>query len=437
MQKTTAYLLEEGRKTGFSAVEAFAEKTERREYVAIPGEAPLVHTRDSRRASTRAFWDSGSPVGFSLSRPDAAAIKAAYANIYAAHFPDQGLNFGKLLPAAVQKVDLAVYDQQAGEVDVNSFNQMQELLDEIMSELPFQGLELLKIQLIKEIGKIYIANTNGLDAKYIKSRFSLNLSVALHGNRMDVNQTRVFFQQLDPLRLISRALNLLESLPRDESLLQVPPQAYLIFSPESAAFILREFSHYFKTKADPALQRIQFPAQLNITDNPLLNGQAGSVPFDDEGVQGGETFLIRKGVFENVIRDLAGAVENGGSSTGNGFRNHRTPFPAVRFSNLYIKPTVLPLKNLRSDAGEGIVVSLVKLKATTNQGYLFSAYGYRFKEHQIMEPVHFYLRTTFRSFLTGILKISKEIKYFHGNYTIGSPYLLARGDRQPDGVLLV
>jgi len=80
------------------------------------------------------------------------------------------------------------------------------------------------------------------------------------------------------------------------------------------------------------------------------------------------------------------------------------------------------------------VVSLVKLKSVDQQGYLFSAYGYRFKDHHMMEPVHFYFRTTFRSYFLNVLKVSSEIKYFHSAYTIGSPYLLVEAAGKPDNI---
>ena len=177
---------------------------------------------------------------------------------------------------------------------------------------------------------------------------------------------------------------------------------------------------------------IHYPSILNVIDNPTLEGQVGSVPFDDEGVQSEEKYLLRKGSFTTVISDICTAFRHHTTSTGNGFRSERSLFPASGFSNLYIKPTVLPLRNLMSDAGQGVLVSLLKLKSVEKDGSLFSAYGYRFNGGDLQEPVHFYLKTSIRSYFLKILKVSKEIKFFYSSANIGSPYILLEARRKSD-----
>lgn len=430
MNKTLLQLLDEGIKTGFTTVEAFGETAAKNEYQCCPGEAVSRHSIDTDRVTVRAFWDSGDPVGFSLSKPDLNSIKPAFLNIYSTHLPDQKENYRQRLPAAVPtgKVKLSIFDESFKSVDTGAFNEFSDRIDEIMISSPFQGLKLKKIHLSKTQKKIYIANTNNLDIKYRKTNFNLVLSFALGNNRIDVGENRVFFQQIEPYKIISRAFNLLHSLTDDEKILSPAKNKniYLILSPEASAFILKEFSDYFKPGAGRKMMNIHYPSILNIVDNPLMEGQAGSVPFDDEGVQvlPGEKYLLKKGIFSQGISDIATAFQYNTTSTGNGFRNGRSLFPTARFSNLYIKPTVLPLKNLMSDAGEGILVSLLKLKAADKKKHLFSAYGCRFKNNQLLEPVHFYFKTSFRSYFLKILKISKEIKFFYSVFNTGSPYIL-------------
>ncbi len=437
MANITHQVLDEGLKCGFSIVEAFEEKIAGEEYDYHPAEETTFHTQDIHRTVVRSFWDTGDPVGIRLSNPTPETIKSAFNTVYSTYLPDRKENYGRMLPVGVKKMKLGIYDENVAAVNYKAFDHLIERIDEMMTAHPFRGLSLQKVRLSKILKKVYIANTNGLDGKYIKTLFKLQLGLAMGENLIDVHQGRIYFQQLDPLRLISRGLNLLFSLTENSITVPAGKDIYLILAPEVSAQILKEFSHYFKSNVDLDLMDIQYPAILNIVDDHLMDGQAASVPFDDEGNQrqSGEKYLIRKGVFSRVIQDIATAFEHKGKSTGNGFRKKRTPFPTVGFSNLYIKPTVLPLKNLRDDAGEGIVVALVKLKDINNRGYLFSAYGYRFKNHQMMEPVHFYFRTTLRSYLLNILKISKEIKFFHSHYTIGSPYILVKAAGKPDSVL--
>jgi len=432
MIKTLQTVLDQGKKTGFSIVEAFAEAIEKHEYECFPDEPPSLHAIDTRRVTARAFWDSGDPVGFTLSKPNPDSIKSAFSTIYTSSLPDEKENYGHLLPGEVKKTTANIFDESIHTIDIHAFNEFIDGINEIMISSPFQGLKIQKIHLAKTLKKIYIANTNNLYVKYKKTNFNMILSFTMGANRMEINDNRVFFRQFEPYKLISRGFNLLGSLTEAG----VPPgkQVALILSPEASAFILREFSHFFKVSADKEIMNIHYPSILNLVDNPALDDQVGSVPFDDEGVQSGEKYLIRKGVFSSVISDIASAFQNNARSTGNGLRNGRSPFPAVEFSNLYIKPTVLSLKNLMVDAGEGVLVSLLKLKAIDNNGYLFSAYGFRFKNDELLEPVHFYFKTSFRSYFLKIVKISKEIKFFYSSANIGSPYILLEARKQADNL---
>ncbi len=428
MIKTLETLLDQGKKTGFSTVEAFAETIEKHEYECFPDEPPSLHAIDTRRVTVRAFWDSGDPVGFSLSKPNLDSIPSAFSTIYTTHLPDEKENYGQLLPGEAKKSTAPIFDESIQSVDIHTFNEFIDGINEIMIASPFQGLKIQKIHLAKTLRKIYIANTNNLNVKYKKTNFNMILSFTLGANRMDISENRLFFRQFEPYKIISRGFNLLNSLT--ETGISSGKHMPLILSPEASAFILREFSHYFKMNAHQEIMNIHYPSILNLVDNPALEGGSGSVPFDDEGVQSGEKYLIRKGEFSTVISDISTAFQNHTRSTGNGFRNDRSSFPTVEFSNLYIKPTVLSLKNLMGDAGEGVLVSLLKLKTLDNSGFLFSAYGYRFRNDELQEPVHFYFRTSFRSYFLKILKISKEIKFFFSSSNIGSPYILLEARNQ-------
>ncbi|MGE5340509.1 MAG: metallopeptidase TldD-related protein [Candidatus Omnitrophota bacterium] len=427
------YLIDEGRRTGFALVEGFGENIEKQEYECFAGEMPSFHTLETHRISARAFWETGSPVGFSLSRPDGPALKSALSDLYSSNFPDESPNFRHLLPEKVEKNSPAIYDDRIDTVDVHVFNRMIDRINELIGSSDVQGMKIRRTYLSKTLKKVYIANTKGLDARYIKTQFTLALDAVLNHNRIAVRENRIFFSQIEPAKIISRAFNLLNSLTEESLPSRKSKNLYLILSPEASVFLLREFSRFFKAGANGThgthkeMMDIQYPAIVNIVDNPFMDGQPGSVPFDDEGIQSGEKFLFQKGIFSQTINDTATAFQTGTQPTGNGFRDERSFFPSVRFSNLYIKPTVLPLKNLITDAGEGVLVSLLRLKSTDKHGGIFSAYGYRFKGDSIMDPVHFYFRTSFRSYFLKILKVSKEVKYFYSSYNMGSPYMLVEG----------
>ena len=111
MLTTMGNILEEGKKSGFTAVEAFSEKVETEEYERFVDHRTQQHTASIHRVSTRAFWDVGDPVGFGLSKPGPAEIKNAFAAIYSINLPAQTGNYAHLLPASVNRVDTRIYDE--------------------------------------------------------------------------------------------------------------------------------------------------------------------------------------------------------------------------------------------------------------------------------------------------------------------------------------
>lgn len=439
MTATIHDVLEQGKKTGFSTVEAFGEKVEREEYEHLTSHKIHRHTAVINRVTARAFWDTGDPVGFGLSKPGLNEIKNAFASVYSFHLPSGAggaRNYASLLPSALDRVEVKIYDDSIDAIDISRVDELADQVNETLISPSFKDLELKKICYSKELKKVYIANSNGLNAKYIKTHFNLLLTMGLGGNLIDIAENGTFSRQIEPVKLVYRAYNLLDSLT-ETPLKWGPKEIALVLSPEASAFLLKEFSEYFKIKGDKKFMDLSFPAILNIIDDPLADGKAGSVPFDDEGTQVGEKYLVRKGSFIQFISDVRTAFRHGSRSSGNGYRNDRSLFPGVRFSNLYIKPTVLSLKNLMEDAGKGVLVSLLKLKCATKEGYVFSAYGYKFSGNNLLEPVHFHICTTFLNYFLHIVKVSKEMKFFYSTYNVGSPYVLLDARQTSPGLLTI
>lgn len=413
-------ILKAGEEAGFSAIEVFRENIEKREFTNLMDQGAAEHTAKTDRVSVRAFWETGDPVGFHLSKPHSQSIKTAFSNIYAVNLPEKKKNYSHLLPSSARKVKIDIFDNAIHSVNGEFFADLLERIDE--SVVQFSGLGIRGIHFSKIRKKVYLGNSNGLNIKYRKTVFNLELGFSLGDNLVDISESKIFLNQIDPFKIVSRAFNLLNSVTDKD--VNFKGNTFFILAPEASAFILREFSGYLRIDGEKKKIDFSFPAILNIVDDPLLDKQAGSVPFDDEGVQGEERYLIRKGNIVNTISNIQTAFENKTSSSGNGFRNDRSIFPVVRFSNLYIKPTVLPLNNLMKVAHTGILISLLKLKKIEKDKYLFSAYGYRFENNELREPVHFYFKTSFLTYFLNILKISKELRFFHSAYNTGSPYVL-------------
>ena len=71
---------------------------------------------------------------------------------------------------------------------------------------------------------------------------------------------------------------------------------------------------------------------INILDDATIPGNRGSLNFDDEGVPGQKTYMVRDGVLESYLHDRISADYFGVSPTGNGRREsfRYNPIPRMR-----------------------------------------------------------------------------------------------------------
>lgn len=421
-------IVKEGEKNGFTTIDVFQEKIHKEEFEYFT-DYNAQHTSRADTISVRAFWDQGDPVGFIVSSPDHRTIQEGFKNIYNSGVPGQKENIRNLLPSSVKTIPVSICDPAIAAIRLETFEDLIDRIKEAM--ITFPGLRLKKAHLSKSMKKIYLGNSHLLNVKYKKTIFHLQLSIDLNGTQIDISDHRIFFSQIDPTRMISRAHNLLNSITSRKK----KPRRfqYLMLSPEASTIILNEFSAYLKGHRQMPKDKLQFPSILSIVDNPMMDGETGSTPFDDEGIQSDEKYLINKGNYIQPVTDIQAAFDQGSSSTGNGYRNSHSPYPRPRFSNMTIKPSVLSLKNLMRDAGKGVLATLIRLKYIENNWYYFSAYGYTFSDEGLLDPVHFYFRTSFLSYFSKILKVSKEPRFFYNQSNIGSPYVLCEiSSHQPD-----
>ncbi len=426
-------ILEEGRKTGFSTTEVFRKKTEKTVFIR-QGNIQSEQTINTDRLVIRAFRETGAPLGFTVSTADIYKLREYFHTMYSAYVPDNKKNFASHLPDKVGEIDINIYDNKFNEINDLYFNELKEKLFETQIA-SFKGLKIKDISFSKMLKKVYFTNTmmyeqHKLKVKYRKTAFNLKILFSLKNNLIEIVDSKPFFSQFNPDKIVSRAYNLLSSLTENNKFSGLVK--HLLLSPEASSTILREFSTYFKSNSEKRLKSINFPQALSIIDNPLFDNQSNSVPFDDEGIQSTETYLIEKGFIRNRISNIQNSFENQSITTGNGFRSQKSIFPEIKFTNLYIKPSTFPFSKLLSDGERGILISLVKLMQVEGDKYVFSAYGYEFVDGNINKPIHLFLKTTIESFFLSILKVSKEIRFFYNILNVGAPYLLIESGTKID-----
>ena len=77
-------------------------------------------------------------------------------------------------------------------------------------------------------------------------------------------------------------------------------------------------------------------AEISIVDDGTLVGNRGAVNYDDEGVPGQKTFMVRDGVLESYLHDRISADHFGVSPTGNGRRETFRYAPIPRMRSTYM-----------------------------------------------------------------------------------------------------
>lgn len=426
-------LLNGGKDAGFSVVEVFEQKVERQALVLFHGYR-AAHQVNTDRAAVRAFMETGAPLTFSVSQPSSLtgrAVGRLFTDLRALTTHDPAPHFAARLPIRVEKRVIDIIDEAVGDPLDEQCRSLQQRIDAALAADP--AMRLQRLYFSRKLQRTYLSNSLGLAVKSKRTRFDLELTFLHEGHQLEVRQNHTHFADLAPEKLVSAAGFMLRSLG------DVPPPAEtecLVFTPEAAAFLLREFSTLFKAGSPAERRKMIADTAVTVLEDPFLDRQPGSTAFDDEGVQVGEKVVVNKGMLLTPLTDLHSAFRLKLAPTGNGFRDNQGLQPGIRFSNLYIKPSVFGLKHLLHEAGRGVLVTLVKVKAIGRERdeRLLSLFGYRFDGDGLGAPVGFYCRTAARTVFMHVEKVSRELSFFFRTFNVGAPHLLIRGRFDKQGI---
>ena len=95
---------------------------------------------------------------------------------------------------------------------------------------------------------------------------------------------------------------------------------------------------------------------ISIVDDGTIPGNRGAVNFDDEGVPGQKTFMVRDGVLESYLHDRISATHFGVSPTGNGRRESFRYAPIPRMRATYMLGGKATKEDIIASVKKGIYV---------------------------------------------------------------------------------
>ena len=112
---------------------------------------------------------------------------------------------------------------------------------------------------------------------------------------------------------------------------------------------------------------------LNVVDGATVPGLRGSYKYDDEGVPGGRTYLLKEGVLVDRLHSRETAAKMGENPTGNARAiTHNFP-PIVRMTNTYIENGSASFDELVSEIEEGVYARNWFGGMTSMEQFTFSA----------------------------------------------------------------
>lgn len=130
--------------------------------------------------------------------------------------------------------------------------------------------------------------------------------------------------------------------------------------------------------------------EVTVIDDATIDSKYGTYRFDDEGVVGQRTVLIKDGYLTSYMYDRLTAEKEGRASTGNGRRESYQHKPIPRMSNTFIAPGSSDPDEIIKSTKNGLFVKKMGggQVNTTNGDFVFEVQeGYIIENGEIKYPV--------------------------------------------------
>ncbi len=126
---------------------------------------------------------------------------------------------------------------------------------------------------------------------------------------------------------------------------------------------------------------------LSIVDCGSIPG-SGYVPFDDEGTQARENYLIKDGILTGRLHSTSTAAQLNEGLTGNARAMNFEYEPIVRMTTTYIKPGSQTKDQLIEGVKEGFLIETVNHGSGLSTFTMAPSLAYRIENGKVVEPVN-------------------------------------------------
>ena len=268
------------------------------------------------------------------------------------------------LPSSRNYPEMSIFDPQIEKIAIE---EMIELGGELIAKVKGHTPDILcDVEVTKGASSVHIINSQGGEASYDKSFFSLGLEGVLvqDTDMLFVGDSESSCRLLDKVELVAdRVVGQLELAKRKAAVSTKPLP--VIFTPHGvASAFLSPIALAFNGKtvlegASPLKERLGdlvFDTELTLWDDATLDYCLASSPCDDEGMPSERLLLIKSGVVSHFFYDLQTAASARVRSTGSGRRAGGTGQVQPAISSLVIEEGDIPFQSMVEDVKEGLIV---------------------------------------------------------------------------------
>ena len=165
------------------------------------------------------------------------------------------------------------------------------------------------------------------------------------------------------------------------------------------------------------------PKGVNVVDDGTITGNRGACSYDDEGVPGQKTYMVRDGILTSYLHDRISASWYGVAPTGNGRRENFRYNPIPRMRATYMESGQAAPEDLIASVKEGIYVdefSNGQVKIGEGDFTFFVKSGYMIQDGRLTAPVKdINIIGNGPQALADIVAVGNDLKIDNGTWTCG------------------
>ncbi|GAB6012242.1 TldD/PmbA family protein [Viscerimonas tarda] len=129
---------------------------------------------------------------------------------------------------------------------------------------------------------------------------------------------------------------------------------------------------------------------INVVDDGTIDNARGSINFDDEGIEGQKTYIVKDGILESYLHDRISAGYYGVNPTGNGRRQSFRHAPLPRMRVTYMEQGSVLQEEMIANIKNGIFVDNFtngQVQIGAGDFSFFVKTGYLIENGKLTQPV--------------------------------------------------